>query len=239
MTKKILVDHVVLGQLLRAVTGPSHWLRELLATRSLDAMLSSEAEERNPINVLIEQFNDPKNLAEADAYEQCAAVLAEAYVVAGELLGRTGEFHSPRAVKLLDNLSQMRKVHDDVLPWTYPATEGLQWSKPAPANDEIHYDHVIAQTPFGRILITWKSWKDQPKFDIEEMPGDEYSPGLPAASSLEAAKEVALERYYQRLRESVAEAHMHSAAVQEALHETPQQVLAQLELLKSEPHELD
>ena len=35
----------------------------------------------------------------------------------------------------------------------------LKWSDPDPERRVSHYDHVIAETPLGRILIEWKSWK--------------------------------------------------------------------------------
>ena len=35
----------------------------------------------------------------------------------------------------------------------------LNWSEPAAPNKECWYDHIIAETPFGRFLLTWKSWK--------------------------------------------------------------------------------
>jgi hypothetical protein len=36
----------------------------------------------------------------------------------------------------------------------------LDWSAPAPPNSECSYDHTVAVTPFGRFLLTWKSWKE-------------------------------------------------------------------------------
>jgi hypothetical protein len=35
----------------------------------------------------------------------------------------------------------------------------LIWTDEQKSNDEISYNHVIAETPFGRFLITWKGWK--------------------------------------------------------------------------------
>lgn len=45
-------------------------------------------------------------------------VCAEAYQVAGCLLSDAGLFETEQARKLLDNLSQARMVHKDVLPWS-------------------------------------------------------------------------------------------------------------------------
>jgi hypothetical protein len=56
----------------------------------------------------------------------------------------------------------------------------LKWSDPAKPNDQCHYDHSIAETPFGRFLLTWKSWKTEPwqdmGFGFDETPwgGVEY-----------------------------------------------------------------
>lgn len=121
MSKKILVDRAALAQLLRAVTGEPHWIRELQATALLDALRPVDtAEAANPINVLIEQLNDPGNEVDVEEREK---VLSETYQIVGELLQRTGEFDSDRGTDLLDNLSQMRQVHTGLLPWTYPQHE--------------------------------------------------------------------------------------------------------------------
>ena len=50
----------------------------------------------------------------ASAAEQ---VCAEVYQVVGSMLEDLGQFGSGRSWKVLDNLSQAKKVHDDVLPW--------------------------------------------------------------------------------------------------------------------------
>lgn len=44
-------------------------------------------------------------------------VCAEAYQVVGSLLSDLGKFDTPEAEKILDNLSQAKLVHKDVLPW--------------------------------------------------------------------------------------------------------------------------
>lgn len=50
-------------------------------------------------------------------------VCYEAYQVVGSLLDDLGAFDTSRADKILDNLSQCRRVHDDVLPWPSLADE--------------------------------------------------------------------------------------------------------------------
>lgn len=78
----------------------------------------------------------------------------------------------------------------------------LQWREPAPANEEIRYDHVIAQTPFGRILITWKGWKSHSSYDVEEAPGQDLGVCM-SYNSLTEAKQKASEQYWERLRLAV------------------------------------
>lgn len=54
-----------------------------------------------------------RNLCQPVAEEVCA----EAYQVVGSLLEDLGVFETERARKILDNLSQAKRVHKDVLPW--------------------------------------------------------------------------------------------------------------------------
>lgn len=56
-------------------------------------------------------------IAKRERIDELEEVCAEAYQVVGCLLYDLGDFGSDRAEKILDNLSQMRMVHDDVLPW--------------------------------------------------------------------------------------------------------------------------
>jgi len=56
------------------------------------------------------------NEMEADV-DEVRKVCAEAYQVVGSLLVDLGQFNTDRATKILDNLSEQRLVHDDVLPW--------------------------------------------------------------------------------------------------------------------------
>jgi|GEM_PF-4034215 len=57
--------------------------------------------------------------AERDAAQM---VCAEAYQVVGSLLSDLGQFDTAHGEKILDNLSDHRLVHDNVLPW--PSFEG-------------------------------------------------------------------------------------------------------------------
>lgn len=68
-------------------------------------------------------------------------VCAEAYQVVGSLLSDLGAFETPKAEKILDNLSQMRMVHDDVLPW--PSFAALAPSRQA-GGEAVEYFAVDA-----------------------------------------------------------------------------------------------
>lgn len=56
-------------------------------------------------------------LADGKAGGEAQRVCAEVYQVVGSLLSDLGVFETEHASKVLDNLSQARLVHDDVLPW--------------------------------------------------------------------------------------------------------------------------
>ncbi len=71
----------------------------------------------------------------------------------------------------------------------------LNWSYPLTPTPEIRYDHVIAPTPFGRIVIIWKGWKEHDLPCIYEFPGRELAT---ESVTLEAAKNLAQE-FFDRL----------------------------------------
>ena len=50
-------------------------------------------------------------------HSEAALVCYEAYQVVGSLLSDLGKFGTPEGDKILDNLSQARRIHLDVLPW--------------------------------------------------------------------------------------------------------------------------
>ena len=51
----------------------------------------------------------------------------------------------------------------------------LVWSENREANNECCYNHCIAETPFGRFLLTWKGWKERPTdgMGFDETPWDD------------------------------------------------------------------
>lgn len=63
----------------------------------------------------------------------------------------------------------------------------LEWSEHRPPTKDVsHYDHVIAKTPLGDIMLEWKGWKgyDSP---CCEMPWGEFVHG----TDLDDAKQMA------------------------------------------------
>jgi len=75
------------------------------------------------------------------------------------------------------------------------APPALRFSAPMKPNDKIGYDHVICETPFGPIIISWKGWKERPSYDIEEMPGGMSYGHLSLASAIKAANDI----FYSRV----------------------------------------
>lgn len=57
------------------------------------------------------------------------------------------------------------------------------------------YDHVIAETPIGRMIIEWKSWKESPSYDVmldNEWIGVDYD--------LEIAKQIGVNYLNEKLK---------------------------------------
>lgn len=77
----------------------------------------------------------------------------------------------------------------------------LEWTEPMQPNDECCYNHVTAQTPFGRFLITWKGWKEYDSPTIDETPWGEF--GV-AELDLQTAKAFAEAEYLKRVGDCLA-----------------------------------
>jgi hypothetical protein len=58
------------------------------------------------------------------------------------------------------------------------------------------YNNWLASTPFGRILITWKGWKDLPDAFVDEFPGD---PPTIALGSPDEVRDEAEREFFRRL----------------------------------------
>lgn len=74
----------------------------------------------------------------------------------------------------------------------------LEWSESRRPNDECYYDHCVAETPFGRFQITWKSWKERPCPSIDKTPWDDWGG---CYDTLPDAKEAAQEQFEAKLAE--------------------------------------
>lgn len=74
----------------------------------------------NELYVLLHENTKVGRFEFADVFaerDDAQKVCAEAYQVVGSLLSDVGAFETQQAQKVLDNLSQHKPVHDDVLPW--------------------------------------------------------------------------------------------------------------------------
>ena len=87
------------------------------------------------------------------------------------------------------------------------------WSGPFPPDEYCSYDHVIAETPVGRVTIEWKGWKpdDPPGADLP-WPAADGTPIFICEMDLESAK-AAVEASWQEFAARVA-------AFPEPAHET-------------------
>lgn len=73
----------------------------------------------------------------------------------------------------------------------------LQWTENRKANELIKYDHCLADTPFGRFLLTWKSWKEFPSYAFDEKPWEGWDEGV--FNSVEEAQDWAQLEYSKRI----------------------------------------
>ena len=64
----------------------------------------------------------------------------------------------------------------------------MNWTEPKPPTERISfYDHTICETPFGKLTIEWKSWKQSGSYDVMLNDGE----WIGAEYDLESAKELA------------------------------------------------
>lgn len=73
----------------------------------------------------------------------------------------------------------------------------LKWSEISEPNDICCYTHTYADTPFGRFLLTWKSWKTYFDAGFDETPWGEIA--YHGWSSVEEAQEWAEEEMHKKL----------------------------------------
>jgi hypothetical protein len=76
----------------------------------------------------------------------------------------------------------------------------LNWSEERQPCEECRYDHCIAETPFGRFLISWKGWKEYLFVTVDESP---FGDCLESWNSVEAAKSWCQAEYSRRLAVAV------------------------------------
>ena len=73
----------------------------------------------------------------------------------------------------------------------------MNWTEPKPPTRDVSfYDHTICETPLGKIIIEWKSWKESPSYDIM-LDGN----WIAVEYDLETAKYVAKEYILNKQRE--------------------------------------
>lgn len=78
----------------------------------------------------------------------------------------------------------------------------LKWTEIRDPNNTAPYTHVLALTPFGRFLITWKGWKDNDSPTVDETPWGDWDS---AHDDLEEAKEHCEKKYCEKLTEAMSE----------------------------------
>ena len=58
-----------------------------------------------------------------------------------------------------ENATNAAPVHGIVI-------KPLKWSGHRQPDKDVPHDHQIAETPFGRFVVMWKSWKSEPLQDM-------------------------------------------------------------------------
>jgi hypothetical protein len=75
--------------------------------------------------------------------------------------------------------------------WSQNRTQGerliLQWTENMPPGEGCGYDHCIAETPFGRFLISWKGWKEFDSPTVDETPWGNWHKAFNSVDEAKAA----------------------------------------------------
>jgi hypothetical protein len=103
-----------------------------------------------------------------------------------------GEFDAE--MKLTPNPSQTKETESSPGSLDLPVMS-LVWSDEPPNND-CRYNHAAAVTPFGRVLITWKGWREYVYPTIDETPWGEFGGSF---STVEEAKAAVQAEYTRRV----------------------------------------
>ena len=72
---------------------------------------------------------------------------------------------------------------------TEPVQEPIKWT--LDGDKQCGYNNWLGETPFGRILITWKGWKANPDACVDEFPGGFQAYGEPEEVKAACAAEFA------------------------------------------------
>ena len=70
----------------------------------------------------------------------------------------------------------------------------VEWTAEMPANESIRYNHVTADTPFGRFEITWKGWNEHDSPTVDETPWGHYFGAFSTVDEAKAACELEYSR---------------------------------------------
>ena len=72
----------------------------------------------------------------------------------------------------------------------------MKWTEPKkPTEGVSFYDHVIAETPIGRMIIEWKSWKDNDDYSV--MLDNEW---IGVGFDLDGAKQIGTDYLNEKLK---------------------------------------
>ena len=107
--------------------------------------------------------------------------------------------HGGETYRYKANATPERDAATPELPASSAEAQGLailSWSEERQPCEECRYNHCIAETPFGRFLISWKGWKEHPAVTADETPfGDWFE----CWNSVEEAKSECQSEYNRRL----------------------------------------
>lgn len=125
-------------------------------------------------------------IASAAAMPDSARVCMEAYQVVGSLLSDLGHFESEQGRKILDNLSEARMVHNDVLPW--PSFEHAPREEPAPRTSSPPKSAASLGEQVKRARKTVDAWPAEKRALMRLEGFDPFHGRLAAAQPVSAAK---------------------------------------------------
>jgi glutaredoxin-related protein len=69
----------------------------------------------------------------------------------------------------------------------------MKWTEEIQPNNEVGYNHVMCDTPLGRLIISWKGWKERPKYGFSSDINNFYEELAEECNTLDEAKQRAKE----------------------------------------------